>query len=79
VHQYSLSAAVWREGEHYVAKCPEVGVASFGDSAEEALAALKEAVELFLENAAELGLLDEYADALNADHRFCSPLEVSVG
>jgi len=33
----------------YVAECPEVGTASQGDSVEEALANLKEATELYLE------------------------------
>jgi predicted RNase H-like HicB family nuclease len=33
----------------YVAECPEVGTASQGDTIEEALANLKEATELYLE------------------------------
>lgn len=54
MQNYSLSAAIWREGRQYVAKCPELGVASCGDTLEHALESLKEAVELYLENAAEL-------------------------
>jgi len=76
---YSLSASIWQEGGRYVAKCPELGVASCGDTPEQALAALKEAVELYLENAAELGILEELTETLKAEHRFSSPLEVSVG
>jgi predicted RNase H-like HicB family nuclease len=38
-----------REGDLYVALCPELDVASQGPSVEEATANLKEAVELFLE------------------------------
>ena len=79
MQRYSLSASIWQEGDQYVSKCPEVGVASFGDTPEGALAALKEAVELYLENAAELGLLDDLSDTLEARHRFASPLEVTVG
>jgi len=55
---YSLSATIWQEGKQYVSKCPELGVASCGDTPAEAIDALREAVELYLENAAELGLLD---------------------
>ena len=46
---YSLTAVVEREGNGYVSLCPELDVASQGDSVEEATANLKEAVELFLE------------------------------
>ena len=40
-----------REGDGFVALCPELDVASQGDSLDEARANLKEAVELFLETA----------------------------
>jgi len=45
-----LSAVVWREERIYVALCPELDVASQGKSVEEALANLKEALELYLED-----------------------------
>ncbi len=44
-----FSAVVWREGKWFVAQCLEVDVASQGRTKEEALANLKEAVELFFE------------------------------
>ena len=47
--QKTLTAILHREGDFYVAECPEVGTASQGSSLEEALANLKEATELFLE------------------------------
>ena len=47
----SFTAIVEREGDGYVALCPELDVASQGDSVEEATANLREAVELFLESA----------------------------
>jgi len=56
---YRFTSVIWKEKEGYVSKCPELGVASVGDTVEEALQNLKEAVELYLENAKELGLLDE--------------------
>jgi predicted RNase H-like HicB family nuclease len=44
-----FSAIVWREGKWFVAQCLEVDVASQGRTKEEALANLKEALELFFE------------------------------
>jgi len=47
----TLTATIRRENGGFVALCPELDVASQGDSIEEARANLKEAVELFLESA----------------------------
>jgi len=47
--QRKFTAILHREGDLYVAECPEVGTVSQGSSLEEALANLKEATELFLE------------------------------
>lgn len=44
-----FSAAVWREGHGFVAQCLEVDIASQGESEQEALANLKEALELHFE------------------------------
>ena len=46
-----LTALLEREDDGYVALCPELDVASQGDTIEEARTNLKEAVELFLETA----------------------------
>ena len=46
-----LTALIEREGSAYVALCPELDVASQGDTVEQARDNLKEAVELFLETA----------------------------
>ncbi|MGC1122191.1 MAG: type II toxin-antitoxin system HicB family antitoxin [Candidatus Methanofastidiosia archaeon] len=43
----------------YVIFCPELGVYSQGETIEEAKANLTEAVELYLESAKELGILEE--------------------
>lgn len=48
-----LTAIIEREGDGYVALCPELDVASQGASVEEASANLREAVELFFETAEE--------------------------
>ena len=44
-----FTASVWQEGEWYVARALEVDVASRGELEEEALANLREAVELHIE------------------------------
>ena len=45
----TLTAVLHREEELYVAECPEVGTVSQGYTVEEAIANLKEATELYLE------------------------------
>jgi len=54
VNEMKLSAIITKENGEYVALCPELDVASQGDSVEEALANLKEAVELYLEDEKEI-------------------------
>jgi len=46
-----FTAIIEREHQGYVALCPELDVASQGDTIEEARANLREALELFLETA----------------------------
>jgi predicted RNase H-like HicB family nuclease len=45
-----FTANVWQEGEWYVAECLKVDVASQGETEEEALNNLKEALELQFEH-----------------------------
>lgn len=47
--KYRLTAIITPEDDGYVSLCPELDVASQGDTIEEALANLREAVELYLE------------------------------
>jgi predicted RNase H-like HicB family nuclease len=44
-----FSAILHKEDDLYVAECPEVGTVSQGSTIEEAVANLKEATELYLE------------------------------
>ena len=46
---HTFTGVLRREGELYVAECPEVGTVSQGGTIDEALANLKEATELYLE------------------------------
>ena len=45
----TFTAVLHKEDDLFVAECPEVGTVSQGHSIEEAIANLKEATELFLE------------------------------
>ena len=47
----TFTAVLEREGDGYVAICPELDMVSQGDTVEQAQANLCEAVELFLETA----------------------------
>jgi predicted RNase H-like HicB family nuclease len=69
-----LTAIIQAEPPGYVALCPELDVASQGDTIEESLANLREAVELFYEcaSAAEIS-------AREGGDIYITQLEVSVG
>jgi len=72
VHEFT--ALVEREGNGYVALCPELDVASQGNTVEEARCNLAEAVTLFLETA-------DPSEIQRRQHSevFVTRLEVSVG
>ena len=68
------TALIEREGDAYVALCPELDIASQGDTVEEAKGNLVEAIELFLESA------DPAEVALRLhDEAFVTRVEVAVG
>lgn len=71
-HQFT--AFIEREGDGFVSLCPELDIASQGDTVEEAKANLAEAVELFLETASA----SEVESRLHAEV-FVTRLEVTVG
>lgn len=45
----TLTAVIHREGDLFVADCPEIGTVSQGATIDEAIENLKEATELYLE------------------------------
>jgi predicted RNase H-like HicB family nuclease len=47
-----FAATVWREGNWFVSQCLEIDLASQGETEEEALANLREALELHFEPSA---------------------------
>ena len=45
-----LHSVVYKEGKYFIAQCLDVDVSSFGESETEALANLREALELYFED-----------------------------
>ena len=71
--QRRFTALLHREGKWYVAHCAELGVVSQGETTDEALANLREAVELYIESFGD-------EDIPAADQQvMISPLDVAVG
>jgi predicted RNase H-like HicB family nuclease len=71
---HRLTAVIEREGEWFVALCPELDVVSQGTTVEDARAMLTEAVQLFLEAASE----EEIRERLHTEV-YIGSLEVTVG
>ncbi|MEO8380944.1 MAG: type II toxin-antitoxin system HicB family antitoxin [Acidobacteriota bacterium] len=69
-----FTAMIYREGDGYVSLCPELDVASQGDSVEKASASLREAVELFLENAST-----SEVEGRMTGEMYVTAMEVSAG
>jgi predicted RNase H-like HicB family nuclease len=73
-HIRQMTAIIGREGNGYVALCPELDVASQGDTIESARNNLQEAVELFLETASPSEI-----ERRKHSEVFVTRLEVEVG
>jgi predicted RNase H-like HicB family nuclease len=69
-----LTAVIEREDDGYVALCPELDIASQGNTVEEAKGNLAEALELFFECASP----EEIGDRLK-DEVYVTRIEVAVG
>lgn len=50
MQEREIDYVVWQEGKYYVSQCLNVNVSSFGETMDEAIANLKEAVELYFED-----------------------------
>lgn len=70
----TLTANIWREEDGYVSHCPELDIASQGDTVEEARANLQEAVDIFFEAAAAA----EISERLKPE-MYTTTLEVNIG
>jgi len=69
-----LTAIIEREGNGFVSLCPELDIASQGDTIQEAKANLKKSLDLFFECASA----DEIKQRLH-DDIFITNVEVAVG
>lgn len=72
--QHRLTALIERDGDAYVALCPELDIASQGSTIEEARDNLREALELFFECASP-----EEASRRLRNEVFVTHVEVAVG
>lgn len=62
--QTSFKYVIYRERKYFVSQCLNVDVSSFGDTPEEAVDNLKEAVELYLEDENFPDLYHEVAETM---------------
>jgi predicted RNase H-like HicB family nuclease len=69
-----LTAIIEREEDGYVSLCPELDIASQGDTIEEARENLREALELFFETASQ-----EEIQARLHEEVYVTRVEVAVG
>lgn len=51
--QRNIKYVIYREGDYFVAQCLNVEVSSFGETIEEAIESIHEAVELYFEDSEE--------------------------
>jgi predicted RNase H-like HicB family nuclease len=61
MQQRILENVVWKEGKYFVAQCLNIDISSFGESREEALRNLDEAISLYLED-------EEHEDIQNVEN-----------
>ena len=71
---HQVTAVIEREGDGYVALCPELDIASQGDTVEQARRNLQEALELFFETASPEEIKERWHSEV-----YVTRLEVSVG
>ena len=72
--RHAFTAIIEHEKDGYTALCPELDIASQGDSVEEARKNLVEAIELFFEAASEAEIQERLHDEV-----FITRLEVAFG
>ena len=72
--QKQMTAIIEREGNGYVSFCPELDIASQGDTVQEARENLREALELFFETASPTEIQQRFHDEI-----YITRLEIAVG
>lgn len=74
MNRKNLTVIIEKEENAFVSLCPELDIASQGDTVEEAKANLKEAVELFFESASKTEISERLHEEI-----YISNMEVMVG
>jgi len=67
MRERTFTATLYWEEDVWVAKCPEVGVASQGETIAEALAMLREATELYLEDTPMVSIPQRFVTSLTSE------------
>ncbi|MCK4269111.1 MAG: type II toxin-antitoxin system HicB family antitoxin [Methanogenium sp.] len=71
-----VTISIWEEEGVYGAGCRELEVASCWDSPQEAMDNIHDAIELYLENAGTLGIIEDLEPALTSQHKSTSVIEI---
>jgi predicted RNase H-like HicB family nuclease len=69
-----FTAILEKEGNGYISLCPELDIASQGETIEEAKANLKEAIQLFFEHASDTEINHRLHEEV-----FVTRLDVAIG
>lgn len=72
--KFQFTAVIEKEGDGYISLCPELDIASQGNTVEEASANLKEAVQLFLETASTTEISQRVHEEV-----FVTRMEIAIG
>ena len=72
--KFQFTAVIEKEGEGDGSLCPELDIASQGETVEEATANLKEAIELFFEHASGIEIRQRLHEEV-----FVTRLEIAIG
>jgi predicted RNase H-like HicB family nuclease len=59
IMKFKLTEELWKEGNMFVSYCPELDIASCGETVDQAKKNLKEAILINLEEAQKMGTLDK--------------------
>jgi len=57
-----LTEEVWKEGNMYVSYCPELDIASCGETVEQARRNLREAILINMEETKKMGTFDQFLE-----------------
>jgi predicted RNase H-like HicB family nuclease len=65
--KFKLTEELWKEGNMYVSYCPELDIASCGETVDQAKKNLKEVILINLEEAQKMGTLEKLLEEAGFD------------